>query len=466
MQFIRAKVIPILFLCSCLITLAHISQLNGWLPAWQLTEKPEYKLLQAPEAEVELSYLTLPITFSMTEMQQKVNEQIPRVLFDKPVMYQDRKVRVRVTRTGKARVKADKQGMIRGSVPIAFRADANREGFFKPALSTSGRLMAYVDIRLDVDKDWNPKITAKSRFKWRQRPVIEVFFRQIDVADIISAEIQSLLDTQTQQLVKKLDEQFQFRALAEKSWRTLHVAVPVDKLNRTWLTIEPTRAFLEPMEGDAYDLRAKLGLLAKVKLQQTEQAPSLTSNALPPLEKDLPQKRSFTVKLQSAYPYQLLEDRWIAEVESSQDTSVNSLEIYPSGNHIGVALDQTFNQSVWWKRVRAQSFSTAMPVVDRESWHLSIKDNQPTPPKLSFLHTLIEARPGKSDWVAAQGIKLKIEQDALKENLYAYINRPLGNGLMLWSDIDAVKLGPVYPDEMGFVINSTAQGQMRLLFGF
>lgn len=463
MNIIRHKVIPILFLLCCSAALIHICQLNGWLPAWQLTKKPEYKLQPAPEIKPELSYLTLPVTFSMTDMQQKVNEQIPKVLFDKPVMYQERKVRVRVTRTGKAKVKADKNGVIRGSVPISFRADANREGFFKPALSTNGRLTAYVDITLDVDKDWNPKVKAKSRFKWRKRPVIEVFFRKIDVADIISAEIQSLLDTQAQQLVKKLDEQFQFRTLAEKSWRILHAAVPVDKQKGMWLTIEPKQAFLEPMEGDEYDLRAKLGLLAEVKLQKTEQAPALIVKALPSLEKQLPEKRTFSVQLESEYPYQLIEDELIAGVESSEDTVVNELEIYPTGEGIALELDQTFNESIWWKRVRARSFSTGSTALNREAWSFSLKTTKLPP--ISF-HSL--KMPDMLGEKLDTAIEISLEDKRLEyqERLFAYINRPLGNGLMLWSDIDSMTLDAIRPGENALKVDTTAEGQMRLLFGY
>lgn len=466
MTFIREKIIPVVFLFFCLAALLHVCQLNGWLPAWQITEKPEYKLAAVPDRPSELSYLTLPVTFSMKEIQRRINEQIPKVLFDKPVTYQAREVRLKVTRTGAARVIADDKGVIRGAVPIAFKADANRAGLFKPALHTQGRLTAYVDITLDVDQNWNPVIKAKSRFKWRQRPFIRVFFRKIDVADIISAEIQRLLDTQTQVLMQRLDSQFQFRNLAKKSWQKLHAAVLVDEERRIWLTIEPKQAFLEPIEGDEDDLRTRLGLLAQVKLSEAEQKPEVVVQPLPLLEKKMPDRRGFYIGLDSQYPYELIEQKLISHMQSKDDVRVNSVVIYPTGNQLAIAQDQTFNHAVWWKQIRANSYSTGVPSLASEPWRISIGPIQPTPAREVFSKAINPADQGKASLDSVFTVGLQQQRDQYRSQLNGYLNQPLGNGLTMWSDIDAMTLLSLHPLENGLLLRSTAEGQMRLLIGF
>ncbi len=229
------------------------------------TVAPEEKYEQVHFSPQESSF-SIPLQFSMQEMQVLVNKHTEGVLYEDKNMEDDNFV-----------VKVSKHSPITLSVAgneIQFRVPLNvwlKGGMNVNTLGISwgdfeevnGALALTFRTKVDLDPFWN--IKTKTRFvnyEWLEQPKFSVALLNIPfklVADkLIKSQQEVLAGIIDEQVRKNVDT----RTYIESAWNYMHDPVSLSTDPPTWLSIKPKDLFLSPLSSDSKQLYLTVGLKA------------------------------------------------------------------------------------------------------------------------------------------------------------------------------------------------------------
>lgn len=229
------------------------------------TVAPEEKYEQVHFSPQESSF-SIPLQFSIQEMQALVNKHTEGVLYEDKNMEDDNFM-----------VKVSKHSPITLSITgneVQFRVPLNvwlKGGVNGKTLGISwgdfeevnGALALTFRTKVDLDPFWNIKTQTRFvTYEWIEQPQFSIALLNIPFKILAGRLIKSqqevlaaLIDDQVRQYVDT-------RSYIESAWSSMHEPISLSTDPPTWLSIKPKDVFLSPLTSDSKQLYLTVGLKA------------------------------------------------------------------------------------------------------------------------------------------------------------------------------------------------------------
>ncbi|MEM1269516.1 MAG: DUF4403 family protein, partial [Bacteroidota bacterium] len=326
---------------------------------WWWTSGPGEITAQPPHREPPrvmpmqvISTLYVPIQIPSREIQDVVNDAIPRKLYAE----QDIVIRkgifkaaldLEVLRNGAAQVQVKDNKLI---THIPLRANGLvRTGIgVKRSFTTTFVIHSSSDAWLD--EAWGLRTQTQGSFTWQQEPVIKVLGIKIKVRDAAGRQMQKQINDLAPKIDQMLYEKINIRGLAERLWNDLCRPLAVSEKPPAWLNVRPISLHFMPMKTKPDTVEFGLAALANMRMVMgANEAEADSADPLPDLQRAAVGLETFHVDLAAMVPYdeagQLVTDAIRDTVFVVGDDQIRigieRVELYPSGPNLvaGITFD-------------------------------------------------------------------------------------------------------------------------------
>ncbi|MGH8528488.1 MAG: DUF4403 family protein [Nevskiales bacterium] len=436
-----------------------------------ITQRPTPYVEPRPLAEPPLSFVTIPISLSMQELERRVNAELPEKFVNKQKKYAGRRLAVSVVRTGPAKV-SGKGKVLRLQFPLAFSVYGKRESLFKPRIKTNGALTVFAEFELGIAEDWTPKVESRATFRWDKKPRLRFGPFSIRVSEALGEEIQEALDKKAADLRKKARESLDFKAKAEDGWKRLHEPRLLRESPETWLAIQPRDLFLEPLEADDATVRLSLGISAVLTTHLGTRPPSTPLQPLPSLKQRPPAQRGFDIRVPVFVNYEGLLTELRAsqtgrEIELPQGTvTLRDFEAYTAGRELVIGVSFKGDADGWWWDTQGKVYFTGVPAYDPDARQLRV-DN------FNFTREVDNPLVRSATWILQDRLRQEVAQQLVwdvtdsilraQEEFNQDLNRSLGEGMQLWGEVIYLNFEDLRTEAEGMAVNLRAGGELAIL---
>ncbi|MDA8019479.1 MAG: DUF4403 family protein [Thermoanaerobaculia bacterium] len=240
-----------------------------------------------------------------------------------------------------------------------------------------------IDLGVDIDESWCPRLSASILHEWRQSPRIEII-------DNIWVDVRSIADKAIAEEKENIIAQVQGAVSCETTrqgvnslWKHHIFPLPSAQHLTGWVSMLPTAAYLDYVHIGPAGIELRVGLSALIKISTSAPQP-IEMAPLPELNRTDNFEEQFFLAVPVVLDYAELTallDRHLVGRTFSRPTGlgngtveISAASIYPSGDvvTIGVAFDGTLPRPVG--KISGEVFVSATPALDRERARLSLAD--------------------------------------------------------------------------------------------
>lgn len=278
-----------LFLSSCQKTKTQAPQATGFDPA-------------IPPST---SYLAGPITFTIKELQEKINKELGPVLVGKGSA-SGKKTGVfpfRVVRSGPVRIQYANQ-QIKFSAPLSLFVSTP----FGDAEKTDNKPFCSLHVNfqspLTVTPNW--RLSSKVQFtdyNWIVEPEIRLLGKDISltnfarkILDRHQATIESAIDSAVYKELR-LDQ------MVMPIWKSIQKPLLIDKQYGLWLLPKPVAVEASPIDGDSVKITTHLRIAFETSTKLQAQEPEPSKVPLPQMQKKEKVSQTSDLRIMSIIPY-------------------------------------------------------------------------------------------------------------------------------------------------------------------
>jgi len=263
------------------------------------------------------------------------------------------------------------------NVPMRFFGDAGIRGDVAKVLNIDsmdfyGALNAQLRLKIDVNENWCPGLTAKMSYQWTQEPRLEwVAGIDINLKDKADKAIRKQLAGLEQRALDAIDCN-QFRESMQAQWKPHNIPLELPDNNAMYLNIVPNRFSFSGVRTESDKLGLAFTLEAQTSVQST--IPATEPQALPALTRSeyVPGSTQFNVLIRAAYSQltaladQHLTGKEFTESSAAGNVSVTINSVILSGNPNGITMNLAFSAMLPGKKlpVPGTIYLTATPVLD------------------------------------------------------------------------------------------------------
>lgn len=302
---------------------------------------------------------------------------------------QDVDYHVNINRDGPVQV-TSASDHIHISVPISASGQAGFTGEVAKALALDkknfrGALIAFADIRLDLNRDWCPQLSATADFNWTNKAEFEIvhnWWINIDgqigprLKDMISDALRDLKKTLTCDDIKKA---------VRPSWHPylFPITLPTSSEPVAFVNVVPLKIGFSGIEYQTAALRLAMSIEARTEV--TTAPPEMSKGFdLPPLERISNTANHIDVTVPIRVGYDMAVAQWSALVKGktfSASTSagevkvmVSTLELYPSAGQLAFAMHVAAKVPGRIFDTSGQVYLAADPFLDAPNQRLRMKN--------------------------------------------------------------------------------------------
>jgi hypothetical protein len=251
------------------------------------------------------SSLAGSITFKISELEKKINEELDPVLVGKrsPSGKTGSFFPFRVARSGPVRVQYENE-QIKLSTPLQLWLTTPFNGSRVPPGKPFCSLQVNFKSPLSITPNWRPNSKVSfTNYKWLVKPGIRVLGKEIpltNLAEKLLSNYQSSIETA---IDSAIHSELRLDQLVKPVWLSIQKPLLIDKAHGLWLTPMPTRVLSGPISGNARHITTHLQIILDTRTSLTPTTPAYTKRALPALEKLDRVNRFSDLHLLSFFPY-------------------------------------------------------------------------------------------------------------------------------------------------------------------
>ncbi len=272
----------------------------------------------------QISFLEVPIAFSVEQIEDKINETIKGTLYADQ-SFEDKKsdgLKIRIKKVGKIKISV-KDNFMYYSVPLHVWVEKRvlKTKLFGKKIEKTKEIDFSLRIQLrseiNLNKNWKLETkTAYTGIEWIKKPKFKVLGINFNLAGLLEskllqkrAELEKIIDTSSSNL-KVIEKE------VSKIWTKIQEPILIDKkvTNGTWLLAEPLRIEASKIEGKYGQLfittRLKT-LLRTVISKKKGEKPQVVFKDLPPLKQNSAlnsTQNDFELHLKGELPYKVVND--------------------------------------------------------------------------------------------------------------------------------------------------------------
>lgn len=384
------KFIQLLFLC---LTLGWTSLFSGCTSHSQLNPQAPTGTIAAPAPGIftpKLSTITVPVSFKISTLEQKLNQEITGVLY-KDDNLEDDNVKVTVMKAGNLSMQAN-GNKIYLTMPLHVAATGRwRWEACKvcPRLekteSTTFDLIIKNESQLSLTEDYQVKSTSTSDFEWGNiKPEITLGPIKIGLARFIEPSLRKQMQTLSAQLDREIHNRIKIKDYAQQAWTQVQQPIPLNKELDAWLTIVPQGIKVSPLMASNGDFLLQIGLSSYLQTV-TNGKPKVRLNLiLPPLIIDNHLVNNVQIGLMGEISYshatkilkQQLTGKQFSFANGKDQITVHDVALSGSGDKLVVMLDVTgqTKKGFFTKNMAGKIFLKAVPYFDPETSSIRVRD--------------------------------------------------------------------------------------------
>lgn len=399
-------------------------------------DAPKPTVSQAKYTPRPLSNINLPISIQIIDLENSLNKQFNGVLYNDESFENNNNdnLILKVSKIGNIKISSisDK---INISVPLEIYAKGRiKKDFFSMFDQNVGidqskdalfRITVNISSKITVDQNWNIITKSELAFQWKERPYIELGPVKLPIGSLIESVVNSQIKKINEQLDSEISRLVKIKPYAEQYWTLIQKPIILSDVIKSYLLIRPEIISISSIKSDNKRIQFYLGMKSDLSIQSGD-APAV--NTIKPLPKLQTQQKSdslFNLYVGAAMTFKDATE--IARKEyagktlnfenGKQIVSINDIEIYNSGDKLGMKLDINgiVKDGLFKKKFKGVVYAQGSPVYDEKTQTLFVKD-------FDFDVKSKDVLIGTAEWLFKGTFRKQIE-NSLKYPLSAELER-------------------------------------------
>jgi Domain of unknown function (DUF4403) len=228
-----------------------------------------FTISQAQKLEKKPSIISLPIDFSIDDIQVTLNKSMPTVLLDDNSFEDNQKdeLKAKVTKKGDVVFSSVNNDVISYEVPLKVWVQKRIAALgFAQYPSTEFEVKFKFATKFAIKPDYTiSTITNAVGFEFITKPVLKTNVVDIPIGPVIEKVIDAKMATYAAEIDKTIANSFQLRPMVLEAWNTALIPTKVSEDYNTWIKIEPLEIFATPFKSEKRNLKAVLGFKVMIE---------------------------------------------------------------------------------------------------------------------------------------------------------------------------------------------------------
>lgn len=407
--------------CGCLAVLP--------LQSCKRTVTLEPEAPQQPITAVEfipkLSAINVPISFQISHLEEKINQDLNGVLYRDDNLKDDN-LALLVTKNGPIGIEA-KNNRVYFSIPLHIQAKVRwrwQACNICPALqrteSMAFDLVTKSESKLSLTDDYQLRTVSTGDFTWgEKKPYLQMGPVKIGLARYIEPAIRQQLGTIYQKFDQELQSRLQFKQHLKEAWVRLQQPILLDKDLNAWLTVRPQEIRISPLWIHDGQVDMRIGFSSYIQTVTNGKPHPVVNPELPPLIIDNRLSDNVHIGLTGEITYrhasQLLKEQVTGKLftfDGGKDQiRINDAVVSASGEQLVLMLDINgkTKAGLFNKKLEGKIFLKATPYYDPNTSTIRVKD-------LDYSIDTEDMLVQTASWLA---------KEHFRENLERHINLPI-----------------------------------------
>ena len=399
-------------------------------------DAPKPTVSQAKYTPRPLSNINLPISIQIIDLENSLNKQFNGVLYNDESFENNNNdnLILKVSKIGNIKISSisDK---INISVPLEIYAKGRiKKDFFSMFDQNVGidqskdalfRITVNISSKITVDQNWNIITKSELAFQWKERPYIELGPVKLPIGSLIESVVNSQIKKINEQLDSEISRLVKIKPYAEQYWTLIQKPIILSDVIKSYLLIRPEIISISSIKSDNKRIQFYLGMKSDLSIQSGD-APAV--NTIKPLPKLQTQQKSdslFNLYVGAAMTFkdatEIARKEYVGKTlnfeNGKQIVSINDIEIYNSGDKLGMKLDinGVVKDGLFKKKFKGVVYAQGSPVYDEKTQTLFVKD-------FDFDVKSKDVLIGTAEWLFKGTFRKQIE-NSLKYPLSAELER-------------------------------------------
>ncbi len=295
----------------------------------------------------ELSTWNSQISFSMSDLEARLNKEIPELLlFDTLKIPDDLIIKVRRTGNFKLSVKGDS---LFSSAPLKvwvhLKVNSKKLGIkIKAEKSTDFRVNVQMASKLKIESNWRVNTNTRiSKFEWIEEPVVDLGLFSINLSKMAEKELLKTQDKIAGKIDEYISKQVELKPLALQEWLNMQKPIIINRPVRPiYLCITPKTFTLSKIYSKRDLLFMDVGITALIHTVVGADTLIIKDSVLPALKSARNSQRGFDLNLLAEIPFEelnmVLTDSLKGKVITYERQSVKVVDVKVFGSGTGIAL--------------------------------------------------------------------------------------------------------------------------------
>jgi hypothetical protein len=344
----------------------------------------------ATEFTPKLSDINVPISFQISHLEEKINQDLNGVLYRDDNLKGDN-LALLVTKNGPIGIEA-KNNRVYFSIPLHIQAKVRwrwQACNICPALqrteAMSFDLITKSESQLSLTDDYQLKTVSTGDFTWgEKKPFLYMGPVKIGLARYIEPAIRQQLGNIYQKFDQELQSRLQFKQHLQDAWVKLQQPILLDKDLNAWLTVRPQEIRISPLRIHNGQVDMRIGFSSYIQTVTNGKPQPVINSVLPSLIIDNRLSDNVHIGLTGEISYrhasQLLKEQVTGKLftfDGGKDQiRINDAVVSASGEQLVLMLDINgkTKAGLFSKKLEGKIFLKATPYYDPNTSTIRVKD--------------------------------------------------------------------------------------------
>ncbi len=351
---------------------------------------PEKQTAAAPVLERKLSTITVPVSFQVATLENKLNQELQGILY-RDTNLDDDNMAVTVSKNGQLGMRAE-GNKIYFTVPLHIFAKGRWQ--WEPCKicpkidkseSTEFDVIVKTESMLSFTEDYRVRTATTGDFDWgATKPTLSLGPLKIGLARFVEPALQNQMTRLSGQLDQEIQNRLKIREYIQQAWLQLQQPIQIDKTYNAWLTFTPQDIRISPLQAANGQLNMRIGFNSFIETVTNGKPVVKVNPTLPKLITDNRLTDNVQIGLVGEVPFthatQLLKEQINGKSYSfeggKQQITINNAEISGSGDKLVVMLDVNgkAKSGLFTKKIVGKVFLKAIPYYDAATTSIRIRD--------------------------------------------------------------------------------------------
>ncbi len=334
--------------------------IGGWLSVcWIACQTPQTPSFQTgdfqPLPEQQLSYLNIPVVFDIPQLQEKINEALPSMIYRDESFDNNNQDNIKLRISKRADIEIDMNGneasilaplkvWAEGKVDkkvLGIKINKQKDIYFSVNLLFKSRLSISPDGDLLT-------ATKLERITWVKEPTVKIAFVEISLKNIAERAILAQEAFMLEEMDKAAKEHVNVKKSLLEVWREIQKPILINRQFRNvWLLSKPVELSMTEIRSTSRYIYLTAGILAYLETAVANDKPEIDPLLLPDISRNKDHVSHFDLKISGIFPYddinQVIKDSLLGLSVTIADhkVSVKQANVFGAGDAVAIELDLT-----------------------------------------------------------------------------------------------------------------------------